>query len=205
MSWHRCECRICGHKMPGVTPRHDVSREDKFQLAREYASGVPTAELRAKYGVDSHTLINWIRSCDPAALGQRKSFLTHQRATKKERDRAAAIELARAEGRLCRICWEPVVSRKRITCSSECSKLWTATRYHLDNERTTVQRRANARWALTHPDLVPEATLKFSRKILAGESYNGHGRWTNSPQVEAALSRVIELRAGKSAPEQATA
>ena len=101
----------------------------------------------------------------------------------------------------CFICHGPITQMrrgphgaKRRTCSPRCSELRDTVKYHLGGRE--VQRRAQARYHLAHPDQVTNTQLRHAARVLAGTArhYNNPAGPV-SPKIAAALDEVERLRA----------
>jgi len=139
-----------------------------------------------------------VLAVDPTAretvAAMRRALRIEAEALRTDIDQARAL----VNGYRCRVCLGPSVrslgTKRFITCSPACSRLWSRVRYHLDADLRARHQRTIARWTLANADTVSSGRCRSAERVLA-DTVVKRGRWTvMGSSVEQALAQVSVLR-----------
>jgi len=86
------------------------------------------------------------------------------------------------------------MKEKHLTCSTECSRIWSSARYRLDPEIKERHRLSQAKSILKYPENHKDSEIKWAKKLLNGEQIaDRKPRYRNDSKSSQFYERALEI------------
>lgn len=161
-----------------MTAVRKIPTEDYAAIEAEVRAGAKQDDIAARYGCTRQAVCIILRARGVSSRTLRNERVAREAAVRHAEALYERTLGAMAEARPCPVCGCWVLRQvgsgrapRNRTCSPGCAEIWPSERYNLDPIAHDSQRRAAARWTLSHPDhpTVDATKLAWAAAVLSDD------------------------------------